>query len=140
MTEITNRLAAIAVPIVAIAVAILSIWLSIELHDLRSVHADTVKQLATANENVGTLKSQLVTSQSDLAAMTDAAGKCSASVVLFASQASAAQAAASEAKAKAVQQSAGYQKQIDTLTDRINSPTNQAETCDAALDRLRGTL
>jgi len=140
MTEITSRLATLAAGVVTIAFAVLSAWFYIELRELRVEHAGTVQQLATKTESNGVLKSQLATSQSDLAAMTDAAGKSSASVVLFASQAGAAQAAASEAKAKAVQQSAGYQKQIDALTERIDSSTNQPETCDAALDRLRGTL
>ncbi|KLU28129.1 hypothetical protein EOS_00970 [Caballeronia mineralivorans PML1(12)] len=140
MTEITSRLAALAAAVAAIALAALSAWLYIELRALRSEHVDTVRQLATKTEDNGVLKSQLATSQSDLAAMTDAAGKSSASVVLFVAQASAAQAAASEARAKAVQQSASYQKQIDALTDRIDSHTNPPETCDAALDRLRGTL
>lgn len=140
MTDITSRLAALAAGIVAIALAVLSAWLYIELRELRSDHATTVQELTTKTDDNGVLKSQLATSQSDLATMTDAAGKSSASVVLFASQASAAQAAASEAKAKAIQQSAGYQKQIDALSDRIDSPNHQAETCDAALDRLRGTL
>ncbi|MGX7006220.1 hypothetical protein [Caballeronia sp. KNU42] len=140
MANIAGRLATLAAGVAAIAFAVLSAWFYIELRDLRMEHADTAQQLATKTENNGVLKAQLATSQSDLAAMTDAAGKSSASVVRFAAQASDAQAAASEAKAKAVQQSAGYQKQIDVLTARINSPTNQPETCDAALDRLRGTL
>ena len=140
LTNITSRLATLAAGVFAIAFAVLSAWFYVELRELRTEHADTAQQLGTKTESNGVLKAQLATSQSDLAAMTDAAGKSSASVVLFASQASAAQAAASEAKAKAVQQSAGYQKQIDALTARIDSPTNQPETCDAALDRLRSTL
>lgn len=137
MTEIASRLVAI---VAAIAFAVLSAWFYIELRELRTEHAETVQQLAAKTESNGVLKAQLATSQSDLAAMTDAAGKSSASVVLFASQASAALAAASDAKAKALLQSAGYQKQIDALTQRIDHPTNEPETCDAALDRLRSTL
>ncbi|CAN7432294.1 hypothetical protein LJR034_002674 [Caballeronia sp. LjRoot34] len=140
MTEITGRLAAIAAGIAAIAFAALSVWSYVELRALRTEHTDTERQLATKTESNGVLKSQLATSQADLAVMTDAAGKSSASVVLFASQVSAAQAAAREAKARAVQQSAGYQKQIDVLTERIDHPSNQPETCDAVLDRLRSTL
>ena len=129
-----------AVAVVAIAFAVLSAWLYIELRELRTEHAGTVQQLATKTESNGVLKAQLATSQSDLAVMTDAAGKSSASVVLFASQASAALAAASDAKAKAIQQSAGYQKQIGALSERIDHPTTDPEKCDAALDRLRSTL
>jgi len=140
MNEITSRLAAVGAGIAAIAFAVLSVWFYIELRELRTEHVKTMQQVATKTESNGVLKAQLATSQSDLAAMTDAAGKSSASVVLFASQASAALAAASEAKAKAIQQSAGYQKQIDALTERIDHPTNEPETCDAALDRLRSTL
>jgi hypothetical protein len=140
MTEITSRLAALAAGVTAIALAVLSAWFYIELRDLRPEHAGAVQQLATKTESNGVLKAQLATSQSDLAAMTDAAGKSSASVVLFASQASAAQVAASEAKAKALLQSAGHQKQIDALTQRIDHPTHEPETCDAALVRLRSTL
>ncbi|WP_213766734.1 hypothetical protein [Caballeronia sp. dw_19] len=140
MTEITGRLAAIAAGIAAIAFAALSVWFYVELRALQTEHTDTERQLATKTESNGVLKSQLAASQADLAVMTDAAGKSSASVVLFASQVSAAQAAAGEAKARAVQQSAGYQKQIDVLTERIDHPTNQPETCDAALDGLRNTL
>jgi septal ring factor EnvC (AmiA/AmiB activator) len=140
MTEISSRLVAFAVSVAAIIFAALSAWFYIELRELRAEHAETVQQLATKTESNGVLKAQLATSQSDLAAMTDAAGKSSASVVLFASQASAALAAASDAKAKAIQQSAGYQKQIDALTQRIDHPTNEPETCDAALDRLRSSL
>lgn len=140
MTEITGRLAAIAAGIAAIAFAALSVWLYVELRALRTEHTETERQLSTKTESNGVLKSQLATSQADLAVMTDAAGKSSTSVVLFASQVSAAQAAAREANARAVQQSAGYQKQIDVLTERIDHPTNQPETCDAALDRLRSTL
>jgi len=137
MNEITSRLAAC---VAAIAFAVLSAWLYIELREVRAEHVETVQQFADKTESNGVLKAQLATSQSDLAAMTDAAGKSSASVVLFASQASAALAAASEAKAEAIQQSAGYQKQIDVLTERIDHPTIEPETCDAALDRLRSTL
>lgn len=140
MTTIASRLAAFAVAVVAIAFAVLSAWLYIELRELRAEHGETVQQLAVKTESNGVLKSQLAISQTDLAAMTDAASKSAASVVLFALQASAAQAAASDAKAKAIQQSAGYQKQIDALTQRIDHPTNEPETCDAALDRLRSTL
>jgi DNA-binding helix-hairpin-helix protein with protein kinase domain len=140
MTNIASRLAALAAGVAAIAFAVLGAWFYIELRELRTEHAGTVQQLATKTESNGVLKAQLATSQSDLAAMTDAAGKSSASVVLFASQASAALAAASDAKANAIQQSAGYQKQIDALTQRIDHPSNEPETCDAALDRLRSSL
>ena len=140
LTNIASRLVAIVAGVAAIAFAVLSAWFYIELRELRTEHAETVQQLAAKTESNGVLKAQLATSQSDLAAMTDAAGKSSASVVLFASQASAALAAASDARAKAIQQSAGYQKQIDALTQRIDHPTNEPETCDAALDRLRSTL
>jgi hypothetical protein len=140
LSNITSRLAALAAGVAAMAFAVLSAWFYIELRELRAEHSETVHQLATKTESNGVLKSQLATSQSDLAAMTGAAGKSSASVVLFASQASVAQAAASDARAKAIQQSAGYQKQIDALTQRIDHPNNEPETCDAALDRLRSTL
>ena len=140
MTNIASRLAALTAGFAAVAFAVLSAWFYIELRELRAEHSETVHQLATKTESNGVLKAQLATSQSDLAAMTDAAGKSSASVVLFASRASAALAAASDAKAKAIQQSAGYQKQIDALSERIDHPTNEPETCDAALDRLRSTL
>lgn len=140
MTNIASRLAALAAGVAGIAFAVLSAWLYIELRELRTEHAGTVQQLATKTESNGVLKAQLTTSQSDLAVMTDAAGKSSASVVLFASQASAALAAAGEAKANALLHSAAYQKQIDALSERIDHPTTDPETCDAALDRLRSTL
>ena len=140
MTEITSRLTALAAGVAASAFAVLSAWLYIELRELRAERVEIVQQVADKTESNGVLKAQLATSQSDLAAMTDAAGKSSASVVLFASQASAAQAVATEAKAKAIQQSASYQKQIDVLTERIDHSTTEPETCDAALDRLRSTL
>lgn len=140
MTEVTSRLAAGAAAVVAIGLAVLSAWFYVALRDLRTEHAVTVQQLAVKTESNGVLKAQLATSQSDLATMTDAAGKSSASVVLFASLASAAKEAASDAMAKAVAQSAGYQKTIDALTERIDNPTTEPETCDAALDRLRSTL
>ena len=140
MTNIASRLAALAAGVAGIAFAVLSAWLYIELRELRTEHAGTVQQLATKTESNGVLKAQLTTSQSDLAVMTDVAGKSSASVVLFASQASAALAAAGEAKANALLHSAGYQKQIDALSERIDHPTTDQETCDAALDRLRSTL
>ena len=140
MTEITSRLTALAAGVAASAFAVLSAWLYIELRELRAERVEIVQQVADKTESNGVLKAQLATSQSDLAAMTDAAGKSSASVVLFASQASAAQVAATEAKAKAIQQSASYQKQIDVLTERIDHSTTEPETCDAALDRLRSAL
>jgi hypothetical protein len=51
MTEITSRLAALAAGTVAIALAVLSAWLYIELRKLRSKHATTVQQLATKTED-----------------------------------------------------------------------------------------
>jgi flagellar biosynthesis chaperone FliJ len=140
MTDITSRIASVVVGLIAV---VLGVTCAVQFFELRSVRADyslAQQKGATDDQSIGTLRSQLATSQADLAAAASGVQACSASVTQAASEAFAVRAAAAEAQAKAVTQAQSYQRQIDALSQRIQDPSNQSETCDAAFDRLRGAL
>lgn len=140
MTDITSRIASVVVGLIAV---VLGVTCAVQFFELRSVRADysLVQQKGVADDqSIGTLRSQLATSQVDLAAAASGVQACSASVTQAASEAFAVRAAAAAAQAKAATQAQSYQLQIDALSQRIQDPSNQSETCDAALGRLRGAL
>jgi len=137
MTDITSRIAVVVVGLIAVALAIAC---TVEFFELRSVRADfaSAQQKAQADDqSIGTLRSQLTTSQADLALAASGVRACSASVAQAASEASVVRAAASAAQTRAATQAQAYQRQIDALSQRIQDPSNQSESCDAAFDRLR---
>jgi chromosome segregation ATPase len=140
MTDITSRIGAVVAGLIAL---VLAIACTVEFFELRSVRGDneTLQQQAhTDSQSIGTLNSQLTTSQADLAQATAGAKACSASVAEAASEASAVRANAVAAQAKAARESVNYQQRIDALTQRLQDPANQSETCDAAFNRLRSGL
>ncbi|MGE8490789.1 MAG: hypothetical protein ACN6OQ_20735 [Paraburkholderia nemoris] len=140
MTDIVGRIALVVVGLIAV---VLAVACTVEFFELRSVRDDyaSAQQKAQADDqSIGTLRSQLATSQADLAAAASGVQACSASVTHAASEAFAVRAAAAAVQAKAATQAQSYQRQIDALSQRIQDPSNQSETCDAAFDRLRGAL
>lgn len=140
MTDITSRIASVVVGLIAV---VLGIACAVQFFELRSVRVDYAlaqKKGATDDQLIGTLRSQLATSQADLAAAASGVQACSVSVTRAASEAFSVRAAAAAAQAKAATQVQSYQRQIDALSQRIQDPSNQSETCDAAFDRLRGAL
>jgi DNA repair exonuclease SbcCD ATPase subunit len=140
MTEITSRIATVVAGLVAVVLAVACTVQLFELRSVRSDYALAQQKAQTDDQSIGTLRSQLATSQADLAQAASGVQACSASVAQAASEASAVRAAATAAKAKAATQAQAYQQQIDALSKRIQDPSNQSETCDAAFDRLRGAL
>jgi DNA repair exonuclease SbcCD ATPase subunit len=140
MTDITSRIATVIAGLVAVALAIACTVQFFELRSVRSDYALAQQKAQTDDQSIGTLRSQLATSQADLAQAASGVQACSASVAQAASEASAVRAAATAATAKAATQAQAYQQQIDALSKRIQDPSNQSETCDAAFDRLRGAL
>ncbi|TCK96241.1 hypothetical protein [Paraburkholderia sp. BL9I2N2] len=140
MTEITSRIATVVVGLVAVVLAITCAVQFFELRGVRSDYASAQQKAQADDQSIGTLRSQLATSQADLAAVASGARACSASVAQAASEAGAVRAAATAAQAKAATQAQAYQQQIDALSRRIQDSSNQSETCDAEFDRLRGAL
>jgi hypothetical protein len=138
--DITSRIGVVVAGLIAV---VLAIACTVEFFELRSVRGDNETlqlQAHDDSQSIGTLRSQLATSQADLAQATSGVRACSASVEQAASEAFAIRANAVAAQARAASDSVTYQKQIDALTKRLQDPTNQSETCDAALDRLRSSL
>ncbi|RDK01424.1 hypothetical protein [Paraburkholderia lacunae] len=140
MTEITSRIATVVAGFIAVVLAIACTVQFFELRSVRSDYASAQLKAHADDQSIGTLRTQLATSQADLAQAASGARACSASVAEAASEASAVRAAAIAAQAKAATQAQAYQYQIDALSRRIQDPSNQSETCDAALDRLRSAL
>lgn len=140
MTEITSRIATVVAGLIAVVLAIACTVQFFELRSVRSDYASAQQKAQADDQSIGTLRSQLTTSQSDLAQAASGVRACSASVAQAASEASAVRAAATAAQAKAATQAQAYQQQIDALSRRIQDPSNQSETCDAAFDRLRSAL
>lgn len=140
MTEIGTRLGAIVAAILAVVLAVACAVLLLKLHEARATIGDLQQQARADDQSLGTVRAQLTQSQADLQGAANAARACTASVDAAASEARAVQTAAAAASSAAAARGAAYQKQIDALTRRLQDPTNQTETCDAALDRLRGSL
>lgn len=140
MDEITTRIGAIVAAIVAVVLAVACSVLFFELHAARGTIEQKQEQERADSQSLGTLRGQLATSQSDLQQAANAARVCTASVEAAASEAKAVQVAAAAASAAAAARGVTYQNQIDALTRRLQDPTNEKETCDAALDRLRSSL
>lgn len=140
MTEITSRIATVVAALVAVVLAVACAVQFFELRSVRSDYASAQQKAQVDDQSIGTLRAQLATSQADLTAAASGVQACSASVAQAASEAIAVRAAASAAQARAAIQVQSYQLQIDALSKRIQDPSNQSETCDAAFDRLRGAL
>lgn len=140
MTDITSRIGAVVAGLIAVVLAIACTVEYFELRGARGDNATLQLQAHADDQSIGTLSSQLATSQADLAQAASGARACAASVVQAASEASAVWATATAAQAKAARDTVSYQQRIDALSQRLQDPTNQSETCDAALTRLRSGL
>ncbi|MEJ0003478.1 MAG: hypothetical protein WDN30_07885 [Pararobbsia sp.] len=140
MIGFTSRIATVAVGLVAVALGVVCAVQFFEVRSLRAENVEARRRHHIDAQSIGTLKAQLAVSQADLASASAGVRACSTSVSLAAAEASAVRAAAAIAKATAARDSVGYQRRIDALTRRLQDPATQLETCDAAFERLRGSL